>query len=900
MKNIRAIFCDRTWRPIALAIGIALFSPLVSYAGLTGKLAGEIIDAESGEPIVGARVEMIGAPYSAISDEDGEFFMLAIPAGVYTILISAPGYASLTKQNARVLLDLTTPLDAELMSITSEIADTIVVIAERPLVQKDQTGTRYTVTAEEIAYLPNSISLRDILVNMSGAVTDRDGSLHIRGGRTGEVTYIYDGIIVNDPVTRTVGMRIVPDFLEEVNLTSGGFPAEYGEAGSGVVNAVTREGKSFYTGSLKAYDGSTHQYDPTRGVFGPLSRSSNQALLANFSGPLTILGKDKATFFVAGEALRDGGYLPHNFSESFTFTGKLSFRPAPNVKLTANGAWYGADKKYYDHRDVNGISYDFNLDGLPITYEESKLLGLRSQITFSPTTTGSANLSYFKNDFKLAPEHLFDTYWDKWPGFVADSTGAYDASNGRIHIDNYDRLVAEYGYTGFTIGDDYAPRYTKKTTSYTSAKANLTHQIDKRNQFKFGGEFRSYDVFWDQKLFYNATPYGETYNHLPKYANLYAQHKLEYNDVIINAGLRFDHLASRVTYLKPRVGDQNAIVKDEFKSTPKSQISPRLGVSHPVAENTILRFNYGFFFQPPKFWTMFINTQSEINSGYPLVGNPDLLPEKTIAYELGLNHAIGNDLSLDVTTYFKDIENLIASRNLTPNSLTSVTGFINEDFSTVKGFDVSVTKRRSRYFYGSMRYSFMIAKGVAPNETYAYYNVITEEGEELPVTAYPLDFDQRHTLTLNADLRTRKDWRGKMFGVIPTSGAWGLNVIGRYGSGLPYSKYDSKTGQRVGGINAYRMPFTYTIDARINRDFHFGGSSKFLSLFVEVENVFNRQNVVNVYPVTGLADDDGVDFLGGGGLITQEQTDAYYRLITNDPQNYSPPRTIRTGIQFSF
>jgi outer membrane receptor protein involved in Fe transport len=736
---------------------------------------------------------------------------------------------------------------------------------------------------------------------MSGTVTDRDGAMHVRGGRTGEITYIYDGVIVNDPFSRGSGMRIVPDFLEEVNLASGGFPAEYGEAGSGVVNAVTREGKSYFSGAVKMYDGSTHKYDPTLGKFGPLSRSSNQALSTNFSGPLEFLGEGKATFFVAGEALRDAGYLPHNFEESFTTTGKISYRPSPALKLTFNGTWHQRDQKNYDHRDVNGISYDFNQDGLPITREESALLGVRANYAASPQTMAHAEISYFKNELKLAPEHLFDLYWTQWPGFVADSTGAYDPANGRLHIDNYDALVPKYGYTGFTDGDDFDPRYTHKSTNYVSFKGNVTHQFDKRNQTKFGGEYRSYDVSWDQKQFYNETPFGEKYNQLPMYANGFVQHKLEYNDVIINTGVRLDYISSRVDYLTPGLTSQQAIVYESHESDAKWQISPRLGVSHPIAVNTILRFNYGYFFQPPRFRTLYQNLAGEVNSARPLIGNPDLEPEKTIAYELGLNHAMSSDLVLDLTAYYKDIENLIATRELFRTAATIPTGFVNEDFSSVKGFDLSVTKRRSRYFYAAMRYSYMIAKGVAPDERYAYYNVIGEEGEVLPVTDYPLDFDQRHTLTLNVDVRTPADWKGKLFGTIPLSGAWGANLIGRYGSGLPFSKYNLKTGNRVGGINSYRMPFTYTIDARLNRDFHFAGSNKFLSVFVEVENVLNRKNVVNVYTTTGLADDDGVTWTDtGGGFITEEQSSAFYALMTTDPQHYSPPRTIRTGIQFNF
>lgn len=867
------------------------------WASLTGKISGTIIDSETGAPILNATISILETDYSAIADEDGEFYMMAVPAGSYSLTVIAPGYLVYTKENTRVLLDLTTPVDVALTPRTSLVTDPVTVIAEAPLVQKDLTASRYTLTAEQMAYLPNGISIADVLSNMSGTVTGADGALHVRGGRTGEITYIYDGVTVTDPVTRNLGLRIVPDFLEEIDLTSGGFPAEYGEAGSGVVNAVTREGTERFTGSIKMYDGSTHKYNPLTGDIEELTRSDNQALTANLSGPLSILGLDKTYFFIAGEGLRDGGYLPHSFLESGTFSGKLTSRPIAGLKLTATGTYYRVNRSTYDHRDVNGISYDFNQDGLPISKGEANVLGLRMDYARDPNTIIHFGVSHFESKTKTAPEHLFDKHWSEWPGFVADSTGKYDPANGTLHINNYDR-APEYGYVGYTFGDDFDPRYRLQSTKYNSINLSVTRQLDKRNQTKIGGEYRRYDILWDSKQFYNPTPFGESYNYQPSYGYTFVQHKLEYHDVIINAGLRYDYLSSRVAYFEDPLDKANSEIK---VSTPKSQISPRLGISHPVGYNTILRFNYGYFFQPPKYWTMYTNLDGEVNSGFPLIGNPELEPEKTMAYEVGLNHALSSSVILDVTAFYKDIENLIATRAIDifgPQGV--VTGFVNEDYSSVKGFDIALEKRRSRYLAGAVNYSLMFARGNSPAETFAYYNVITDPDETLPVKAYPLDFDQRHTLIVNADLRTPHDWKGKLFGVIPLSGAWGVNVVARYGSGLPYTKYNLKTGQRIGGINSFSLPPVYRIDTRFNRDFYFHESGKFLSLFVEIENLFNRRNVVNVYAATGLPDDDGVDYSDGGALVTDKRAGELYDLIINDPQNFGPPRTIRLGLQFNF
>ncbi|MFQ5606338.1 MAG: hypothetical protein ACE5GA_00200, partial [Candidatus Zixiibacteriota bacterium] len=168
-----------------------------------------------------------------------------------------------------------------------------------------------------------------------------------------------------------------------------------------------------------------------------------------------------------------------------------------------------------------------------------------------------------------------------------------------------------------------------------------------------------------------------------------------------------------------------------------------------------------------------------------------------------------------------------------------------------------------------------------------------------PVTPYALDFDQRHTLTVNADLRTPPDWEGKLFGVVPLSGAWGASAVARYGSGLPFTKQNLQTGVRIGGLNAFRMPFTFAVDTRFNRDFHFANARYFLSVFLEIENLFNRRNVVDVYS-NGLPNTDGSSFTDGGTLITQAEASRLHDLILDDPENYGPPRQIRFGVQFNF
>ncbi len=874
-----------------------VFCPLITSGSTTGKIAGVVEDARNGMPIQGATVLMEGIEWATQTDVDGEYFFINIPAGRHTISVSIIGFQPVQKENVRVLLDLTTPVDFELNQVDIPLDRLVQVVAERKPIQKDLTATRSTITSDQISFIPNALSVQNIISNMAGTVVDDNANLHIRGGRTGTISYFYDGFSVQDPFFGTVGMRIVPEALEEINLTSGGFPAEYGDALAGIVNAVTKEGARSYHGKLRFYEGATYPYNVYRSDWRGLTRIGINGLSYNLSGPTPLTTGFKSTFFLAGEYFRNNGYLPHNDQTQYSQMAKFSLQPLPTLKLTLVGNYNSSEGESYRHRDVNNRSYDFNQDGLPIYKRLSYLYGLKGSYQHSQKTILDFSYNHFYTETKFAPEHLFDTYWDQWPGYSEDANGVY---NGTIHEDNY-QISLDYFWTGFTTGDDFDPRYQKSTTDYDAISMALTSQIDKYNQLRFGGEYRLYDLFWDQKQFYNQEPYGEKYSESPIYAMAYIQDKMEFKDFIINAGLRYDYLNSEVNYW-PNVLD--TISTSKVRASAKTQISPRLGISHPISDRSIIRFNYGYFFQIPNFADMYTNLEANLNSGLPLVGNPDLKAEKTIAYELGLNHMLTDDIRLAATVYYKDIKNLISTREIGMYGDSPVTQFINEDYGSVKGVDVTIEKIARGNFASTLVYSYMIAKGNLSHSRDGYYDYIGNTTDTvMPVMEFPLAFDQRHTATLNISYRVPRDWEGDLF-VMTIPGAWGIDLIGRYGSGLPYT-VTNELGEREGGLNEARLPAKYSIDMRFNKDVYVNKNNLFFSFFVEIENLFNRRDIIDVYSNTGRPDDDdrrqpaGAD-PDGDGPFTVEDANRYYRLMAHDPQNFSAPRTFRVGLEFNF
>ena len=420
---------------ILLLALIVIGLPEIVIAGTSGKIAGIIQNAETGEPLAGSVIYIKELDVSCISDVDGEFYLINIPVGTYTLKARSIGYSTLEKYEVKVLLDLTTPVDFKLESSTIATGEVIKVRAERPVLKRDRTSSVNTLTRDDLRYLPNALSIDEIVNVTVGTVTDANGQLHVRGGRDGTNSYYFDDIPVQDPFYGITATRISPDALEEVDIVPGGFSAEYGEALSGVINAMTQEGSNEYHGKLKFYDGLTKSYDVNTGEFNNLKRIGRNSGVANLGGPVPYLyDKYRATFFSSTEYRDIEGYLPHNDLNSFSQTGKIAFQPLPNMKLHVFGNYYRARRYRYVHRDVNNISYDFNTDGLGMRKSESSRLGVRWTFTPKENMVINARLNHFESWTKLAPEHLYDSYWTEWPGYSEDQYGNYD---GTIQQNNY-------------------------------------------------------------------------------------------------------------------------------------------------------------------------------------------------------------------------------------------------------------------------------------------------------------------------------------------------------------------------------------------------------------------------------------------------------------------------------
>lgn len=806
---------------------------LPALAGVTGKLSGKITDRQTGEPLPGANVLIEKHSLGAAADFKGEYTLLNIPPGIYTVRVSFLGYKTITVENVKIQVDQTTTLNVEL-STESITVDEVVVTAKAPLIQKDLTSTISTITREKIENLPVA-SFTELLSLQAGVVGD-GSNLHIRGGRSNEVAYLIDGMYVKDPLLGGLAASINNDAIQEMSLLSGTFNAEYGNALSGVVNIVTRDGSEKYQGKieLRSSEFGVERY----------SRLRELRFNGSFEGPLW---SSRSRFFLSAEQDKRGSYLPFGYNRAHTGFLKISSSELPNMKLSLSARGNQGERQSYSH------SYKY----IPDQYLRRKTDSWQN--TFTLTHTVATNFFY-----DLRVSYFNQGYYSG----INKDTADYLSINQRVYFEDIGN-----GFEFYAISDP--EEVTDSRTATVDIKADALWQIGQNNEMKAGIQFQQHKL----RLFYvydpkRNYPYKNDYNTSPFEAAAYIQDKIELPYLIINLGLRFDYVNANVTYRENPLDPLTIIT-----AKPRYQLSPRVGIAHPITDRTKLHFAYGHFFQNPDFQYLFENNQYDMNVREPLLGQANLDAQRTIAYEVGISHQFNEQTALHATAYYKDVTGLIGTRYYFPfvdGRYVGYTLYVNEDYANIKGFEVNLDIRPDKNLSGGLTYTYSVAKGSASSETEQYPG--TSESTQL----YYLDFDKPHVLNASLAFQLGKDEGPVLFG-----NKWleetDYSIIFKASSGYPYTP----GGRDIGFVtrNSLRQPATYEMDLMIGKEIKLYDEVR-LRIFAEVLNLTDRRNILFVYSDTGEP-----DFTNEGNA-----SDEYMK----NPAYFGPPRSIRLGASVKF
>jgi outer membrane receptor protein involved in Fe transport len=608
-----------------MKLALCLFASIVLglgslFAGTTGKITGRILDKSTGEPLVGANIVIVGTSFGAATKGDGGYLIMNIPPDAYNLRITLVGYGPTLVRDVRVVADQTTIIDAKLELSAVGMAE-VVVQAERPMVQRDATATISVVSSEQIKMMP----VKDFVevLQMQAGVVAEGRNLFVRGGRSNEVAYLIDGMYVKDPVLGTRGTTINNDAISELVFLSGTFNAEYGNALSGVVNIVTKEGGRNFTGMV---DARTSEF----GVK-PFKGYRENRVAGTLSGPIFA---DDLTLFVSGERDARGSWLPYGYDRTISTIGKLSSRVLPELKATLSWRYTENENQPYDH------SWKYIPEQYLRDREKSRQGLLSITHTVQPNLFYDVRLSYFNQSYYSGVDKDTSQY-------VAPSQETYFTNIGT-------------GNEFYSLRDPI--ELTDNKTETWNGRGDLTWQFNKSNEVRAGFDFKSHTLdFYDVYDPKRDHPYVTRFQKKPIEGAAYVQDKIELSALVINLGLRFDY-ADQKSPFRSNPLDTASIVP----SKAKMQLSPRLGVAHPISDRTSLHFSYGKFFQNPDYTRLFENSQYDITVREPIFGQPDLDAERTTSYEVGVTHQFSQALSGSFTAYYKDVIGLVGTRYFQP------------------------------------------------------------------------------------------------------------------------------------------------------------------------------------------------------------------------------------------
>ncbi len=926
-----------------------------------GRIEVRVMESKTGEGLPGANVTVKGTYLGGTSDINGLVHIERVNPGSYTIEVVLLGYKVVQFTSVRVEAGQTTSLSAKLEETVLSLEQDIVVIGERPLFNIEETASRRNIGQTDIQAA--AVQSVQAIVSLQPGVVFADNEIHIRGSRSYENAYLIDGVSVQDPLAGTgFGLQLNPASVQEAEVITGGYNAEYGQATSGIVSITTREGTERYSGSvayrtdhvgfnrnsyanwntdimdatLSGPELVTSSLLPALGVTVPGTVSFFGTVYANLSdGYLRwaeVLGPGNKP--VGYQALAPGGltssifggtrYAPRR-SNNYSMLGKLTYKPSGTMKLS--------------YTFNQSVVIDQNTQAIQSTLERVEpnpgYQFLFQYIPDSANTFTQRNLQHAISWTHTLSKQTF--YEVKLSRYMAHVRGDANGKSFDRYMEPQDIItypIRYYNITSDTVGvvpgdgfyDVGSPTsWRDHSVSEYTIKADVTNYFSEKNRFKAGLEMRFQDLQmadlvrpWVKPLGYD----NDIYSVRTGQGALYAQDNVTLSGMILNFGLRLDYWVPG-KYVDDVARDTSSALiipkalRQEYLDNTfaflgyrmKARLSPRLGISHPVSDNQTLFFSYGHFSKFPRPQFVYSKlTRTSVRSSLP-VGNPDLNPETTVAYELGLrNQLSGNDV-LTVTAFYKDIFDYITEKSVRRLTTTAgaqyYTTYLNSDYGRVRGIEVEYKKRIGAWFRGGISGSYSIATGKSstPNE-----NVIRlQQGEPETIKENYLIWDRpvQISASLNFTVLKGKPLFGFGEGILDD-----INLFVRvsYQSGKRYTpqiftgvdavtgrpKYIDNDNRILEGIGS---PWFF-VDLNMEKTIALGFANLIVS--IEVQNLFNRKNSQIINPVTGRAYEYGDPTPSGYNDPLYPQLSGNVSPFPYNPARYLNPRTVRAGMAIRF
>ena len=912
---------------------LALILTITStFAGTTGKISGIVKDSKTGEPLPGVNVLIENTYLGAATDLDGYYVILNVPPGKHNVKAIMVGYQEFTYLDVRVMIDQTTELNIEVSEETLEL-ETIEVLAQRPVVEKDVASSRVNLSSEEIEALP--------IVNVSSVVGLQAGiqGLSIRGGGTDESAFIVNGITLRNERNNTPFTGISFTAVEEIQVQAGGFDAEFGNVRSGIINVVTKEGsrQNYSFSALARYRADSPKHfghspnspdsywikpyvDPVVCWTGTKSGGwdeSTQLQYPEFEGwneisdkllkdsdPNNDLTPQAAQQLFLWEHRRQLDIQEPDYSMDFSFGGPIPFISSGLGNLRFFTSYRQSRTMYLMPLSDDGYrDYSWQLkltsdigDGMKLMIDGliGQETGTTSSRSGTPGIFSSTWLigSAMSNGPKYIDARMFGTdYWapttvnytsiglkfnhaissvSYYEASLHRFTSSYDTNPGRrrdhtpINLFGNRFLVDEApfgfepqsvtGIAGMRMGAGMSnSRDSTFIASYT-AKFDFSSQITRYHHIKSGIEFVATDSRMNYARYDQFLPSGNQqtkWDRTPLRGAIYIQDKMEFEGMIARLGLRLDysHAGGEWYVYEPydpafsgKYSDQIDVLLEKEPTKHIFYLSPRLAISFPITINSKLYFNYGHFRQMPTPENLYILRKYDLYGNINRIGSPNNPLPKTVAYELGYEHNLFDQLLLRTAGYYKDITDQPRTvRYVNLDGSVDYTVSEPNSYEDIRGFEITLNKNRGEWYRGFINYTYMVStRGYYGYSAYNENPVEQRRHERETQEHYQVKPLPRPFARANLDFFSPVDY-GPDLGSVHPLGNWRLNILANWQAG----SYTTWTGGgAIPGI-IYNLQWKdyCNVNLRIGKVFDIGIGK--LELFVDIYNLLNTKRLTS-------------------------------------------------------
>lgn len=943
-----------------LAIAMLVASGL--WAGTTGKIAGRAYDRETGAALPGANIVISGTTMGASSDPDGLYFIINVPPGTYTLTATFIGYEGIVVQNVRVTVDRTTEQNFA-MATTVVVGSEVTIIAERPLVDKDLTASMQVVSGDDMdnswarslpevlemqvgisqghfrgGTLIESVYMLDNISLNSGVFSDNYTGINptsiaevvvLTGGYNAEYGSAQSGIV--NIITKEAPKGIHATIVARMR------PAGKYHWGSNMYSHENYDWTNYdlaYWTAASADDGSDYYGEDPAELLSNWQAlvtgdevQSKYAERAEYETEATVFGSltPQLGFMLSGRFKRGVNIFPQqlDYNPEHNIQLNLSYKLSDRLKLSFSGLWGGYETSGSSPSNFNTIenSQEMAWNGMPqITepYAGNKYAiisswaawpELRTVSNYSLKLTHALSASTFYEVWGNILSDEMDKR-DRW-GYTDEDTWSFDAD---LWVDPWIFQRQNVDADGNSITGRHWEDYF--ASNVLSVGSNISSQVNNNNFVKAGFEIKSYDIAFDHAM--SAHEGGERWNLMNVYTGkpfegaAYVQDKVEFSGMVFNGGLRlsffnqnrdvaknmFDPLAYEST-TPGNVTDGMPGNPETEKTELQVAVSPRLGISHPITENTVLHFMYGHFNQRPSWNKMlgfpFINfTDDDATVSDPFaaqetymdqwmgfLGNPKIGYARTIQYELGFDQNIADIFRLDVTAYYKDASRQTVFREATlydprwDDSNPWTTLYTNDNqynvammasnsaYADIRGIETSLASNFAFPLNFQIDYDLSFSTGGVQG-----YSALYELGSGIDSRyGYGMvrkAWNNNHKIKAQANLDFYEGYGPAIAGIHPLEKLH-ANLYFEYWNGQQYT-YHGPDDTSTKPNNKRWLPHFRT-NLKIARTFDAFGVKTELAL--EVRNLFNNKDLnmlggddlINYHEKTELSDEDKAEGL---------------------------------------